>query len=102
MNQSEARSRAREYARLGFTAVARTEGGWPKPDDEWHVAIKAANSEFYQEFDVRVTRARDAWVRQYARKPDTECRCGYVPTTQQDLDEHIETASGLDDGKEHG
>jgi hypothetical protein len=102
MDQSEARRRAREYARLGFVAVARTEGGWPKPDEKWHVAIKAANNEFYQEYDIRVTRARDAYVKQFVRKPDVRCRCGYDPTTQQDFDDHIEAASRLDDGKDHG
>lgn len=90
MDQTQARRRARQYEALGFNAIARTEGDWPKPDEEWHVAIQAVNGEYYQEFDVRVRAARDAWTLQHAAKPDEKCRCGYDPVTRQDLDDHIE------------
>lgn len=102
MDQTQARRRAKQYGALGFNAIARTKGGWPKPDEEWFVFIQAQNGEYYQEFDVRVRKARDAWTRQHAAKPDTRCRCGYDPVTRQDLDDHIEAASRLDDGTAHG
>lgn len=99
MNQAEARCRARQYIELGFVAKAQTLGGWPKPDEERHVFIQAADRPrgrrivdhtFYEEFDVRVTEARDAWVRQHAVKPDVVCNtCGYDPQTLQALEDHI-------------
>jgi len=102
VDQTEARRRARQYNALGFVARATTMGGWPKPGEPWHVEIEAVNHEFYQEFDVRVTKARDAWTRQYAVKPERACRCGFDPDTQQELDDHIEAASRLEDRASHG
>lgn len=95
MDQTEARQRAKQYVALGYNAIARTElGGWPKTDEKWIVAIQAVNGEYYQEFDVRVHKARDAWTRQHAVKPDTTCRCGYDPMTRQDLDDHVAQVHG--------
>lgn len=99
MKQTEARQRAAQYLALGYVAKAATAGGWPKPDEEWHVFVQAADRPrgrrvvdhtFYEEFDVRVTEARDAWVRQHAVKPDVVCHtCGYEPQTLQALEDHI-------------
>ncbi len=101
MNQTQARTRARQYIELGFVARAQTMGGRPTPDEEWHVFLQAADRPrgrrvvdhtFYEEFDVRVTPARDAWVREYAAKPDETCHaCGYSPQTLADLRDHIIT-----------
>jgi len=104
MDQTQARRRAQQYIDLGYAAIARTEGGWPKADEEWHVAIGVGprrKMEFFHEFDVRVTEARDHWTRQYAAKPDAECWCGYDPQTQHDLDTHIK-AGTRDDAFAHG
>ena len=102
MDQTAARQRARQYHALGYIARATTQGGWPKADEPWHVEIQAVNKEFYQEFDVRVTEARNRWTRQYAVKPDQKCRCGYDPHTQQGLDDHIEVASRIEGQASHG
>ena len=51
---------------------------------------RVADHAFYEEFDVRVTPARDAWVKEYAAKPDEACHaCGYDPQTLADLRDHI-------------
>lgn len=102
MNQSEARKRAEQYASLGFTAVAQTKGDWPKADDPWFVFIEAPDGKRYEEFDVRHVRARDLYVRQFVRKPDAKCPCGYDPKTRQDLDDHISQGYLGKDGKDHG
>lgn len=100
MDERAARDRAAQYNRIGWAAEARAKAA---EDAHWFVYVKSAyNGEMYEEYDVRVTDARHHYIRQFARKPDRKCVCGYDPMTQQELEDHISQGYMSRDGKDHG